>query len=121
MGEPVDGTLFYGYCWREEVVFDEERDISAASALVQEAFQQCEVGWYGVDGHESTFVHIIGTDRTAGQFNPKPIDIGKMTGDHLANRNWWKAMLNIFLNEYGVEPPPGDNQPGWWLVSRYVS
>ena len=123
MGEPVDGTLFYGYCWREDdaVVFDEERDVSAASALVRESIQQCEIGWYGVDGHEGTFVHIVGTDTCAGQFNPEPVDLGNISANHAANHNWRDAMLNIFINFHGVKPPNGVNQPGWWLVSRYCS
>lgn len=122
MGEPVDGTLFYGYCWREDeaVVFDEERDDSNASALVREANQQCEIGWYGVDGHESTFVYIRGTDTCAGQFNPKAVDVTHAANNWAANHRWWDAMLNVFLNFHGVKPPNGVNQPDWWLVSRYV-
>ena len=121
MGEPVDGTLFYGYCWREEIVFDDEHDVSKSSALVRESFQQCEVGWYGVDGHEATFVYVTDTATTAGQFNPEPVNLVKAVGDHISNHRWRDAMLEIFLKEYGVEPPSGDNQPGWWRVSRYVS
>jgi hypothetical protein len=121
MGEPVDGTLFYGYCWREEIPFDEYHENNDLSALVREANNQCEVGWYGVDGHEATFVYIIGTDTTAGQFNPKPVDVGHVFTSDAANRRWWAAMLDTFLADNCVEPPTGENQPGWWLVSRYVS
>lgn len=120
MGEPVDGTLFYGYCWNETIEFgDEIEDHLARLALVREAVAQCEIGWCGNEYHEKTYVYIVGTEQTAGQFNPEPVDIGKAFTSHAANHRWWGAMLDTFLSQHNVEPPQGPNQPGWWLVSRY--
>lgn len=119
MGEPVDGTLFYGYCLREEIDFGEHCDAFDANPLLREVNANVEIGWYGVDGHEGTYLYIVASEKTAGQFNPESIDLDRLFLDAAANKNWWKAMLDTFLSTVGVEPP--DGQPGWWLVSRYCA
>ncbi|HSM79983.1 MAG TPA: hypothetical protein VLT57_20240 [Bryobacteraceae bacterium] len=120
MGEPSDGTLFYGYCWDKEIVFDENANFDA-TPLLREVASKVDEGWYGCDAQMGTYLSIKETEKTAGQFNPEPIDLGRLWLDQEANRNWRKALLDTFLFTVGVEPPVGDNQPGWWLVARYVS
>lgn len=29
----------------------------------------------------------------------------------------WSVKLDVFLEHLGVEPPEGENQPGWWVAS----
>lgn len=121
MGEPVDGTLFYGYCWDKEIDLGDDETVFETSALLREVAAQTDIGWYGVDNHAPTYLYIAASERCGPQFHPKAIDLDRLFLDAAANKNWWKAMLDTHLETVGVQPPEGDNQPGWWLVSRYCS
>lgn len=58
------------------------------------------------------FLHVRGTHVTAWRGSPKAITSIEV-GDG------WKAKLDAFLEAEGIEPPEGENQPGWWLASNW--
>jgi hypothetical protein len=42
-----------------------------------------------------------------------PIELSKLRDVDPA----WKAALDRYLAAHGIEPPQGENQPGWWVVA----
>lgn len=58
------------------------------------------------------FLTIRGTHTTAWRGRPMPITSIETADD-------WRAKLDAFLAAEGIEPPEGDNQPGWWLASNW--
>lgn len=58
------------------------------------------------------YLFVRGTETTAYRGYPKPVDAAALTvGED------WKAKLDAFLAAEGIDPPDGENQPGWWMAS----
>lgn len=69
-----------------------------------------DVGRHCSDPAPMPYVFVRSTEITASRGNPKPLT--QITVDPA-----WKGQLDTFLAECEVEPPEGDNQPGWWTCS----
>jgi hypothetical protein len=80
--------------------------------LKKAAEAEIPVAW---DTHCSTscpmpYLYVKGTKVTAWRGTPRPLTSLEVTPE-------WKAQLDAFLASQGIEPPTGENQPGWWTAS----
>lgn len=86
--------------------------IDAFRALKAAVEEEIGVSW---DAHCSDscpipFLFVNDTKTTARRGYPKPL--ASLEVDPA-----WKGKLDAFLALQGVEPPTGENQPGWWTAS----
>jgi hypothetical protein len=149
MGQSTDAIVFYGYCWHgEDQDFTADMDEVAETILKQrgrtdpwsshpgghapewvadnstaidawhDAKEAVKAG-FGVDwgthcsdGCPMPYLYIPETEITARRGYPEPLTSLKVD---LA----WKPKLDAFLQAQGIEPPEGENQPGWWTASYW--
>jgi hypothetical protein len=56
------------------------------------------------------YLFIKDTQTVADWGDPQPMPSGDVDPE-------WKPKLDAFLESQGIEPPEGENQPGWWVAS----
>lgn len=61
------------------------------------------------------YLFVRGTETTANRGYPKPVFPYQMAEPGIG----WKAQLDAFLESQGIDPPEGENQPGWWMASNW--
>jgi hypothetical protein len=107
MGVSTDAIVFYGYCWDDQSCgYDEEDDRG------QVITGGVEWGHHCSDASPMRYLAIEDSKVTAWRGYPKPLQ-----GTSIPLR--WEDWLEAELERTGVEPPEGENQPGWWIVSWY--
>jgi hypothetical protein len=89
-------------------------EVESYRALKAAVEQELGVDWGSHCSGECSmpYLFIRDTEITANRGYPKPLDPGSFTVDPS-----WKGKLDAFLESQGIEPPEGENQPGWWTAS----
>jgi len=105
MSVSTDAIVFYGYCWGEE---GEQRRAGHNTKPIDGV----EWSWHCSDASPMRYLAIEDSKVTAWRGYPKPLP---STSVPLA----WEDRLEEELERNGIEPPEGENQPGWWIVSWY--
>lgn len=87
--------------------------IDAFHALMDEVKSELGVDWGFHCHHEYSmpYLFIPGIEVTAYRGSPEAAP------DTSTVDPSWKPKLDAFLAGQGIEPPEGENQPGWWLAS----
>lgn len=101
MGVSNDAIVFYGYVWREEGGH-KKGDLGKADGV--------KWGWHCSDAAPMRYLAIEESEVTAWRGYPKSLP-------STATPLRWEDDLNEELERHGVEPPQGENQPGWWIAS----
>jgi hypothetical protein len=85
----------------------------AAKKAITEEFG-VDIGYHGAPVHDVDAPHlaIAGTDERVGG-----LDGLAVTPEMLAVGPDWKARLDRWLAEFGIEPP--QDEPQWWVVAEY--
>lgn len=60
------------------------------------------------------YLYVKGTEKSAEWGAAQPV-----LAEDLAVDAGWNAKLDGFLALQHIDPPAGENQPGWWLTSFY--
>lgn len=87
--------------------------VVAAFKAAKEAVEaELGVDWDSHCHHECSMplLYVRGTKTTAHRGSPMPLT-------SLAVDPTWKGKLDAFLESQDIEPPEGENQPGWWVAS----
>lgn len=93
---------------REEVGAYRELRQKAEAELGVDWGEHCS-GEYGIP-----YLYALGTEKTAYRGDREPVDPAALAVDPA-----WRERLDAFLASQRIEPPEGENQPGWWLVSYW--
>jgi hypothetical protein len=85
----------------------------AAKKAITEEFG-VDLGYHGAPAHDVDAPHlaIAGSDERVGG-----LDGLAVTPEMLAVGPDWKARLDRWLAEFGIEPPQAE--PQWWVVAEY--
>jgi hypothetical protein len=101
MGVSSDAIVFYGYVWDVEDV-QRKGNLKEGDSVTW--------GWHCSDAAPMRYLAIEESEVTAWRGYPVPLP-------STATPLQWEDVLNEELERHGVEPPEGENQPGWWIVS----
>lgn len=71
-----------------------------------------DVGHHGHYDYSMPYVYIRCSRIRAEWGDPQPLI--SLEADPA-----WRDLLEAFIAEQGIEPPAGDDQPGWWSAARY--
>lgn len=102
---------------RPDWVAENREAIDAWSAAKKTLIDELPVEW---DRHASgdspmPMLVVKGTKTSADWGEPKPLFPYQMAEPGIG----WKAQLDAFLASECVDPPEGENQPGWWMVAYW--
>jgi hypothetical protein len=86
--------------------------INAWSTARKEAVESTGVSWgrHGTYDSGTPYLYVEGTRTVADWGEPQRLPSGEVD-------EAWSVKLDMFLEHLGVEPPEGENQPGWWVAS----
>jgi hypothetical protein len=89
-----------------------EAEFDAYRAAMDAILAELGVDWDSHCHHECSMplLYVQGTKITAHRGSPKPLALLEIDPT-------WQGKLDSFLESQGVEPPEGENQPGWWVAS----
>lgn len=105
MGVSTDAVMFYGYAWKDEdeghfPSYEEEDD----------SIEGVSWGRHCCIEAPMAFLSISKSQVTAWRGSPRAItDMSTPIG--------WRDQLDRELERLGIDPPSGENQPGWWIAS----
>lgn len=148
MGNDASAYVFYGYCWNEEQDFSTYMDtwaenklkatghsdpwerhpggrrpdwvaenseaIDAWDAAKKALIDELPVKWgrHASGDCPMPMLMVKGTKTSADWGQPCPLpstEVGEQ----------WKTQLDAFLVAEGIDPPEGENQPGWWMAAYW--
>lgn len=97
---------------RPDWVHENAAAIDAWSAARKELVESIGLGWnrHGTWDDGTPYLYVEGTRTVADWGDPKPMPSGDVDPG-------WRPELDRFLASQGIEPPQGENQPGWWVAS----
>jgi hypothetical protein len=84
-------------------------------AAQEEAKAELGVDWgsHCSNDYSIPYLHIPQSQTTAYRGTAQPIT------EDLSVDPKWRERLDTFLSSQNIEPPEGENQPGWWLASYW--
>ena len=97
---------------RPDWVHENREAIDAWDEARKELIEATDVDWgrHGIYDDGTPYLYAKGTRTVADWGDPQPMPSGDVDPA-------WKPKLDAFLESQGIEPPSGENQPGWWVAS----
>lgn len=71
-----------------------------------------DVAYHGHYDFMQPYAYIRSSRLVAEWGEPKPLNTQETDPA-------WREQLEAFMAEQGIEPPVGENQPGWWSAAYY--